>query len=202
MAANSNIHDDLVDKEVEQVIRKNEAEKKPMMAGGYAIPDDDDDEDEDEDDPDMDQMDGDMEDDSNGDGINEDEDDDEDIEQQIVNITSKNGGSRAEERQPTSEAILVINNGDNDRPNTKQVKHRQATTSQGQRPAANLTNNPRYQSSEGYDQQQQQYGQAQLPQGLNQEQYQQYQEQNYMLEQQQLQEQYAMPQQQYQQRNI
>jgi hypothetical protein len=39
------IHNDLVDKEVEQVIRKNEHDKKPN-AGGYLLPDDEDDDDQ------------------------------------------------------------------------------------------------------------------------------------------------------------
>ena len=49
-----------------------------------------------------------------------------DIEQQIVNITSKNGET---EQHVNNDAILVINNQNNidgkDRPQTQKVKHRQ-----------------------------------------------------------------------------
>lgn len=66
-----------------------------------------------------------------------------DIEQQIVNITSKNG-----EEEQNNEAILVINNQNQldqkDRPQTQQVKHRQGVANQGQRPP-NSAVNPRYQ---------------------------------------------------------
>ena len=48
-----------------------------------------------------------------------------DIEQQIVNITSKNGET---EQNVNNDAILVINNQNNidgkDRPQTQKVKHR------------------------------------------------------------------------------
>ena len=65
-----------------------------------------------------------------------DQDEDEDIDQQIVNITNKNAHH---DQAQNNEAILVINNqNDKDlRPMTKQVKTRQAATSQGQRPAPN-----------------------------------------------------------------
>lgn len=103
IASNGRIHNDLVDKEVEKVVRKND--KQP--AGGYEIPDDDDedqDEDEDEDEDEPNEDDGEQEDDADEiDGINVDEDDAEDIEQQIVNITSKKNKNQ-------NEAILVINN--------------------------------------------------------------------------------------------
>ena len=108
------------------------------------------------------------------DGINVDEDEAEDIEQQIVNITSK-------KNKDENDAILVINNqgdkGDN-RPQTNQIGKRQAMTGQGKRPAANLNDNPRYQ-----------YG-AQLPQGVNQRDFQQYQQEiaqqnNFMTDEQQ-----------------
>jgi hypothetical protein len=62
-----------------------------------------------------------------------------DIEQQIVNITSKNGET---EQNVNNDAILVINNQNNidgkDRPQTQKVKYRQGNMgSQGQRPMTN-----------------------------------------------------------------
>lgn len=100
------------------------------MDGGYALPDDDDeggggmplgadpDAGEDEDDGAQDEQE-----------IDQDDEDMDDIEQQIVNITSKNGET---DQAAANEAILVINNQNQveqkDRPQTHQVKHRQATT--------------------------------------------------------------------------
>lgn len=155
----------LEDKEVEQVVMKNfEADpKNPIagVAGGYELPDDDDDgagigvplEDDEEREQ---EEEGDMEG-EEGDGNDGEPDDDdyEEIEDQIVNITSKNGRGQQPEQpeQPeiegmNDEAILVINNQNNleekDRPQTKQVKHRQAATAQGSRPNQ-ADNHQRYQ---------------------------------------------------------
>jgi hypothetical protein len=81
LVAERHIQNDLVDKEVEQVTRKNDDHK------GYALPMDGD-EDEDEDDEDMDSEDEEEDEEpveSGDEEVQEDEDDD-DIEQQIVNI--------------------------------------------------------------------------------------------------------------------
>ena len=110
VVGNAHIQNDLVDKEVEQVVMKSAStkEKKPA-AGGYALPGD-----EDEDEADMDEEDQDEDDEEVQEDHGEDE---EDIDQQIVNITSKN--QRAQPQPLTDEemaqkqqndAILVINN--------------------------------------------------------------------------------------------
>jgi hypothetical protein len=85
---NGRMQNDLVDKEVEQVIMKSASnvpkEKKPA-AGGYAIPDSDEDVDQDQEEMgDEEEDDEEVQDDPDG------EEDEEDIDQQIVNITSKN----------------------------------------------------------------------------------------------------------------
>lgn len=150
-------NNELVDKEVESVIKKNEHHK---AGSGFMLPMDDDDDDgqmgdaqdmdddgEEMDDDEEDQEDlgeNDDEDENEEDEINDDEDEDEDIEQQIVNITNKNNRPGEGHESVNNEAILVINNDQKERPQTNQVKHRQAATSQGQRPAANHNNNPRY----------------------------------------------------------
>lgn len=86
------MQNDLVDKEVEQVVMKsasNNGQDKKPAARGYAIPGSDE-EDEDQDQEDLgDEDDEDVQDDPDGD-----QEDDEDIDQQIVNITSKNQNSR------------------------------------------------------------------------------------------------------------
>ena len=139
VVGNAHIQNDLVDKEVEQVVMKSAStkEKKPK-AGGYALPGDS--AEDDEGDVDMDDEDQDEDDEEVQEDHGEDE---EDIDQQIVNITSKNQRAQPQPQMTDEEmaqkqqndAILVINNQQNaDRPQTKQVKQRQAATAQGQRP--------------------------------------------------------------------
>ena len=86
VVGNAHIQNDLVDKEVEQVVMKSAStkEKKPK-AGGYALPGDS--AEDDEGDVDMDDEDQDEDDEEVQEDHGEDE---EDIDQQIVNITSKN----------------------------------------------------------------------------------------------------------------
>ena len=94
VVGNAHIQNDLVDKEVEQVIMKSGStkEKKPL-AGGYALPGDDDEEDEEVQDEDVDDEE-----------VDEDHgEDEEDIDQQIVNITSKN--QRAQPQPLTDEEM-------------------------------------------------------------------------------------------------
>ena len=85
------MQNDLVDKEVEQVIMKSASnvakEKKPAVVGGggYNIPDDEDDEDVDQEELGDEDDEEEVQDDPDGD-----QEDEEDIDQQIVNITSKN----------------------------------------------------------------------------------------------------------------
>lgn len=131
VVGNAHVQNELVDKEVEQVVMKSTSakEKKPA-AGGYALPGDTDPDEENQDDQDEQEE---QDQDEDEEEVQEDHgEDEEDIDQQIVNITSKN--QRAQPQPLTDEqmaqkqqndAILVINNQQNaDRPQTKQVKQR------------------------------------------------------------------------------
>ena len=107
VVGNGQIQNDLVDKEVEQVIMKSSSNKGPAQklgGGGYALPGDEDDDDNGAligqvnlDDQEEDKA-QDSDDDAELDQEDEDEmeeqeanQEDEDIDQQIVNIQSKNG---------------------------------------------------------------------------------------------------------------
>ena len=112
VVGNGQIQNDLVDKEVEQVIMKSSSNKGPSQklgGGGYALPGDEDDEDDgaligqvnlddhdqqdkaqdsDEEDAELDQED---EEELDGEELEEVNQEDEDIDQQIVNKKKKNG---------------------------------------------------------------------------------------------------------------